>query len=113
MAETKAGAPAACRKAWIYAGWFLFVSIPAAYLIDFLSNAFGIAGAMAGVTLWLAHALPMLFLFKCPKCGASVYCRDGVGSLAKPEKLRWPAQQLIPQKACRKCGENHTVQYLN
>jgi hypothetical protein len=84
------------RKAWMYTGWILLVSIPTVYLIEFLSNAYGIGGAIAGGMLWLANALPTFCFLKCPRCAASAYSRNGVRSLAKPEKLRWPPQQLIP-----------------
>jgi ribosomal protein S27AE len=95
------------RKAQLYAVWVVALGILSAFLLDYFGRHFGIVGTSFVVAVWLSHGIVLLFIFKCTKCGASIFTGSGNRSLWKTDRVSWPPQQIIPRRICPNCGHDH------
>jgi len=72
-------------------------------------NAYGTAAAFAVALCYLLpEAIVLLYYFKCPTCGTSIFCPGGTRSLWKTEKISYYPRQTTPVKCCAKCGRDHS-----
>lgn len=85
------------RKGWLFIAWILLVLVSFPFWFTFLMDNFGETGGTIGQVFLLSHGLAMLFVFRCPSCGRSVFMRNFV--FWAP----WPVDQ------CTKCGRDLTV----
>ena len=86
------------RQAQLYMAWtFLVFCTSPLWWFEFLVEHWGNAGWLAGGALWLAHGVPLSYLFLCPACGTSAFVRwKGPFELYAP----WP------RDICVECGTN-------
>jgi|GEM_PF-5874425 len=85
---------------------FLIVG-PGSFMIY---NAYGIWAAFAvALSYLLPEAIVLLYYFKCPTCGTSIFCPSGTRSLWNTEKVSYYPRQTTPAKSCAKCGRDHSL----
>ncbi len=97
------------ERAKIYAGFSITIFFATGILMSWAEAHFGVAGTLVLVSTWLViQAVPLHYFFKCPTCGTSIFCRYGIHSLWKTDKVSYFPQQALPVKRCAKCGKDHT-----
>lgn len=86
------------RKSWLFMVWTLLVFVSFPLWIGLLLASLGEAGFVIAMAFWLSHGLAMMFVFRCPNCGRSLFMRGYFINVP------WPA------KDCSKCGADLTIE---
>jgi hypothetical protein len=88
------------QKGWLFIAWVMFLFIMAPVWFFGAAERWGTPGMLIAMAFWLSQGALSLWLFKCPKCGCSIFA-SGKGFFAI--HAPWP------RRRCGECGHDHTV----
>lgn len=96
------------KRAMMYGLFSTIVFLIAASCMFMAYHAYGISAASAVALGYLIpEMIVLLYYFKCPTCGTSIFCPGATRSLWNTEKVSYYPRQTTPVKCCAKCGRDH------
>lgn len=93
------------RRAWRFTLFVIVLIVTSPiWAFQLLPDFLGPMGIAVAAVLFIVAAVAAVFLFRCPKCGASAFLltRNFLG-------LGLPAYQLWPRRHCAGCGRDSAL----